>query len=312
MYICTANLAAVSHYANLRFAVENKPIKMNLLRVAKMCLLAVAVALTGCEKGIVPEELRVPSLPSVSAVADGRAVTLTAIFKNDEDLASAREFGFYFGEDESSMERLAVTKKGGLEYSLIKENLEYSTTYHYKAWVGNGRDEVTSDLREVVTDEEPVGPDPPSPTYIAEFIYKPETDDFWGSLYIFCIVASFVAEFHVLREYTDIVIKQKEENLLLTKRLLKSQMNPHFVFNSLNILSGLIEEDPEKAEQFTVSLSRIYRYIINSLDKDIVPISEAMTFAKEYVSIMQTRYPSSIDFCDRRFFEVSLPIIQAS
>mgnify|MGYP000024884045 FL=1 len=135
-------------------------------------------------------------------------------------------------------------------------------------------------------------------TYIAEFIYKPETDDFWGSLYIFCIVASFVAEFHVLREYTDIVIKQKEENLLLTKRLLKSQMDPHFVFNSLNILSGLIEEDPEKAEQFTVSLSRIYRYIINSLDQDIVPISEAMTFAKEYVSIMQTRYPSSIDFCD--------------
>lgn len=133
-------------------------------------------------------------------------------------------------------------------------------------------------------------------TFIAEFIYKPETDDFWGSLYIFCIVASFVAEFHVLREYTDIVIKQKEENLLLTKRLLKSQMDPHFVFNCLNILSGLIEEDSERAERFIISLSRIYRYIINSLDKDIVPISEAMAFAKEYVSIMQTRYPSSIDF----------------
>lgn len=114
-------------------------------------------------------------------------------------------------------------------------------------------------------------------TFIAEFIYKPETDDFWGSLYIFCIVASFVAEFHVLREYTDIVIKQKEENLLLTKRLLKSQMDPHFVFNCLNILSGLIEEDSERAERFIISLSRIYRYIINSLDKDIVPISEAMT-----------------------------------
>lgn len=133
-------------------------------------------------------------------------------------------------------------------------------------------------------------------TFIAEFIYKPETDDFWGSLYIFCIVASFVAEFHVLREYTDIVIKQKEENLLLTKRLLKSQMDPHFVFNSLNILSGLIEENPDRAERFTVSLSRIYRYIINSLEKDIVPVSEAMIFAKEYVSIMQTRFPASIDF----------------
>lgn len=135
-------------------------------------------------------------------------------------------------------------------------------------------------------------------TFIAEFIYKPKTDDFWGSLYIFCIVASFVAEFHVLREYTDIAIKQKEENLLLTKRLLKSQMNPHFVFNSLNILSGLIEEDPDRAERFTVSLSKIYRYIINSIEKDIVPISEAIVFAKEYVSILQTRFPSSIDFND--------------
>lgn len=75
-------------------------------------------------------------------------------------------------------------------------------------------------------------------------------------------------------------------------------MDPHFVSNCLNILSGLIEEDSERAERFIISLSRIYRYIINSLDKDIVPISEAMTFAKEYVSIMQTRYPSSIDFCD--------------
>ncbi len=134
--------------------------------------------------------------------------------------------------------------------------------------------------------------------FIAEFIYKPETDDFWGSLYIFCIVASFVAEFHVLREYTDIVIKQKEENLLLTKRLLKSQMDPHFVFNSLNILAGLIEEDPDRAERFTVSMSKIYRYIISSIEKDLVPVSEAMTFAKEYVSIMQNRFPSSIDLCD--------------
>lgn len=56
------------------------------------------------------------------------------------------------------MERLTVTKTDGLEYSLIKEDLEYSTTYLYKAWVGNGRDEKVSDLREVVTGREPVSP----------------------------------------------------------------------------------------------------------------------------------------------------------
>ena len=136
---------------------------MSLLRVMNIFLLVVAVVLTGCEDGVVPEELRAPSLPSVSAVVDGGAVTLAATFKCERDLAAAKEFGFYFGENENSMDRLTVTKTDGLGYSLIRENLEYSTTYLYRAWVGNGRDEAVSDLREVATGEEPVGPDPPSP-----------------------------------------------------------------------------------------------------------------------------------------------------
>ena len=145
------------------FAVDNKTIEMSLLRVMNMFLLVVAVVLTGCEDGVVPENLRIPELPVVSAVAEGRVVTLTATFKSVVELSSAKEFGFYFGEDEQSMERMTAAKTDGLGYSLILEDLEYSTTYSYKAWVGNGRDEVSSDSREVVTGKEPVGPDPPSP-----------------------------------------------------------------------------------------------------------------------------------------------------
>ena len=136
---------------------------MSLLRVIKMCLLVVAVILTGCEDCFVPEELRTPSLPSVSAAVDGRVVTLTATFKSERDLSSAKEFGFYFGEDEQSLERITVSKADGLGYSLIRDDLEYSTTYLLKAWVGNGRDEVLSDLLRIVTGEDPVGPEPPSP-----------------------------------------------------------------------------------------------------------------------------------------------------
>ena len=120
----------------------------------------------------------------------------------------------------------------------------------------------------------------------------------FGEVYIFLHRCQFCSRIPCVTRIHRYRHQEKEENLLLTKRLLKSQMDPHFVFNCLNILSGLIEEDSERAERFIISLSRIYRYIINSLDKDIVPISEVMTFAKEYVSIMQTRYPSSIDFCD--------------
>jgi len=77
-------------------------------------------------------------------------VTLAATFKSERNLAAAKEFGFYFGEDENSMDRLTVIKTDGLVYSLIKE-VEYSTIYLYRAWGGNGRDEVVSDLREVAT-----------------------------------------------------------------------------------------------------------------------------------------------------------------
>ena len=140
-----------------------KPLRMDCLRKFKVLLLFIVAALVGCVGNIVPEELRIPDLPAVSAVAEGRVVTLSATFKDEKDLASVKEFGFYFGEDERLMERMTVAKTDGLGYSLIMGDLEYSTTYFYKAWVGNGRDEVVSDLRAVATGEEPVGPDPPSP-----------------------------------------------------------------------------------------------------------------------------------------------------
>ena len=129
----------------------------------KVLLLFAAAALVGCMGNLVPEDLRIPELPSVSAVAEGRVVTLSATFKDEKDLSSAKEFGFYFGEDEQSMERMTVAKTDGLGYSLIMDELDYSTTYLYKAWVGNGRDEVLSDLLRIMTGEEPVGPEPPSP-----------------------------------------------------------------------------------------------------------------------------------------------------
>ena len=51
---------------------------------------------------------------------------------------------------------------------------------------------------------------------------------------------------------------------------LKNQIDPHFLFNSLNVLSSLIEENPENAQRFTTSLSKIYRYVLEQKDKELV------------------------------------------
>ncbi|TDQ29399.1 2TM domain-containing protein [Zeaxanthinibacter enoshimensis] len=77
---------------------------------------------------------------------------------------------------------------------------------------------------------------------------------------------------------------------------LKNQLDPHFLFNSLNVLTSLIEEDPKQAQNFTTSLSKVYRYILEQKHKDVVSLSEELQFAKTYVSLLKMRFEDSIVF----------------
>lgn len=77
---------------------------------------------------------------------------------------------------------------------------------------------------------------------------------------------------------------------------LKNQLDPHFLFNSLNVLTSLIEENPENAQQFTTSLSKIYRYVLEQKNKDLVTVSEELKFAKTYMSLLQMRFEDAIKF----------------
>ena len=77
---------------------------------------------------------------------------------------------------------------------------------------------------------------------------------------------------------------------------LKNQVNPHFLFNSLNVLSSLIEENPENAQRFTTSLSKIYRYVLEQKDKELVTVQEELTFAKTYMNLLKMRFENSISF----------------
>jgi hypothetical protein len=77
---------------------------------------------------------------------------------------------------------------------------------------------------------------------------------------------------------------------------LKNQIDPHFLFNSLNVLSALIEESPERAQRFTISLSKVYRYVLEQKDKDLVPINEELAFAKAYMHLLQMRFENSLTY----------------
>ncbi|MFV0145992.1 histidine kinase [Empedobacter falsenii] len=96
---------------------------------------------------------------------------------------------------------------------------------------------------------------------------------------------------------TKIVLEStKAETATANFETLKNQLDPHFLFNSLNVLTGLIEENPANAIDFTTSLSKIYRYVLEQKDKEVVPIQEEINFAKTYVKLLKLRFENSIDF----------------
>lgn len=77
---------------------------------------------------------------------------------------------------------------------------------------------------------------------------------------------------------------------------LKNQLDPHFLFNSLNVLTSLIEENPQNAQKFTTSLSKVYRYVLEQKSKELVTLDEELNFARTYMSLLKMRFEDSIIF----------------
>lgn len=75
---------------------------------------------------------------------------------------------------------------------------------------------------------------------------------------------------------------------------LKSQVNPHFLFNSLNSLSCLIAEDPNKAEKFLNEMSKVYRYLLRSNEEQLVTLETELQFAQSYFYLLKARHGDGV------------------
>jgi LytS/YehU family sensor histidine kinase len=94
-----------------------------------------------------------------------------------------------------------------------------------------------------------------------------------------------------LKETEQLKIAYKQSQLIG----LKSQVNPHFLFNSLNSLSGLIQEDTEKAEKFLDEMSKVYRYMLRNDDDPLVTVSTELQFISSYFSLLKARYREAVE-----------------
>lgn len=119
-----------------------------------------------------------------------------------------------------------------------------------------------------------------------------------ASVFTFIII-SIVHIVYLYKYYQE--TKLKEQKIIAGTanaqfESLKNQIDPHFLFNSLNVLSSLIEENPDNAQRFTTSLSKIYRYVLEQKDKELVTVSEELAFAKTYMNLLKMRFENSITF----------------
>lgn len=115
-------------------------------------------------------------------------------------------------------------------------------------------------------------------------------------------VATFFHARGFMRNWKASVGKESTKQEIVAKtetakfESLKSQIDPHFLFNSLNVLTSLIGENPKQAERFTTKLSKVYRYVLEQRNKELIPLSEELRFARTYMELLQMRFEEGIQF----------------
>jgi sensor histidine kinase YesM len=86
----------------------------------------------------------------------------------------------------------------------------------------------------------------------------------------------------------------QKESITAQYNSLKSQVNPHFLFNSLNALTNLVYEDQDKAVKFIKQLSEVYRYVLDTQSKEIVPLKEELEFLNSYLFLQKIRFGENL------------------
>lgn len=147
--------------------------------------------------------------------------------------------------------------------------------------------------------------------------YQLKTDDLkWGYLIGLSVNLLFITLWevvYVLGKYKE-TLSEKEilEQMSMEQQFenLKSQINPHFLFNCFNTLSSLIQEDKKEAENFLDELSKVYRYLLKSNEDGVSTVEKELKFIQSYYRLLKTRYGSGLQIntdIDKRYYPYLLP-----
>ena len=141
---------------------------------------------------------------------------------------------------------------------------------------------------------------------LSEFLQHQEWRHYQFGLWVTLTIVIIFHVFYFYNRYQQNRIKEQKviaNTASAQFESLKNQIDPHFLFNSLNVLTSLIEEDPINAQRFTVSLSKIYRYVLEQKNKELVTVNEELEFAKTYMELLKMRFENSIHFEIHKAFD---------
>jgi len=115
---------------------------------------------------------------------------------------------------------------------------------------------------------------------------------------VFVIIASIIYAISFFKDWKRAVQeaeKMKLEALSLKYQVLQNQVNPHFLFNSLNVLGSLIDIDIEKAKIFNRELSMFYRDVLRFKDLELIALEEEIDFMKKYIYLQEIRFGQALE-----------------
>ncbi|HEX4852135.1 MAG TPA: histidine kinase, partial [Puia sp.] len=136
------------------------------------------------------------------------------------------------------------------------------------------------------------------------FHFLSNFNSYWYSFVVFAVVGT-VIYFHRLQQANmSARLHEKELDLVRVKQLmtqtelqaLQSKINPHFLYNSLNSIAGLVHEDADKAEDMTLKLSRLFRDSINSKGENMALVAEEVELVTTYLEIEKLRFGDRLEF----------------
>ena len=137
-----------------------------------------------------------------------------------------------------------------------------------------------------------------------EYSLMSHIGDYKFNIFITLVIGTLILLYHFQRINAEAVLKAKEMDMIKLNQskaqaelqALQSKINPHFLYNALNSIVSLIHEDPDKAEEMTLKLSKLFRYSINSMQENFCLVSEEIEILNTYLDIEKIRFGNRINF----------------